>query len=185
MRLSLLAPLAALAASQFIVAQTASAQTPDPNVQPASAAVAAPQPQAAPAAPATTWKYIPLGDATLGWLAAGHPGSKEGTVRSLRFVHPNTPQVFERKKVSWMYDEFEIDCTRNTFQVLRGYLLDKDVEDVGRARNAMDPEPIADRSPEFILKKIFCDHIATDSAKSAENRDAAIFAVGGVMPPKH
>lgn len=179
MRLPQLASLAMLAACPTAVAQTPEVKPPDvqqSDVQHTSAAISA------PVSNPNAWRYAPLADGTMGWMAQAKPGKTEGSLLAQRFMYFPQPKTFERKRVQWIYDEFVIDCKANTFRQTRGLLLDKGRDEVGKLNSSSDPTTIGDKTPEFILRKMYCEGLKMPGALEAGSLDLAMDAVGGPKP---
>ena len=117
---------------------------------------------------ADMWVFVRFADGAMAWnLEAGRWFDNNDMVEGQRLVYYADPQVVDGLKIVWAQEFWRIRCKANTYQVKSGEEL---TAGLGTAFTLSQGEPfaISDNSPEWILKRTYCDNVDVGGAQHAE-----------------
>lgn len=115
--------------------------------------------------PPDPWVYLRFPDGAMGWNQnAGRWSNNNDTAEGERLIFFATPIDVDGKKISWAQEFWKISCTANTYQTKSGAELDGALEMLFTL-NAGEPTPILEGTPEFILKRVYCENAEINGAQ--------------------
>lgn len=107
--------------------------------------------------PPDPWVYVQFPDGAMAWNMKTAPHSANAaTAEGERLLLFATPIDVDGKQISWAQELWKISCTANTYQTKSGAELDAGLEMLFTL-NTGEPQPIVEGTPEFILKRAYCD----------------------------
>lgn len=128
--------------------------------------------------PPDPWVFVHFADGAMGWnMKAGRWSDNNATAEGERLVYFATPYDVDGKKISWAQESWKISCTANTYQTKSGAELDAALEMLFTL-NSGEPSPIQEGTPEFILKRVYCDNV---EMKGAQHVTGILMAMDGMM----
>ena len=115
--------------------------------------------------PPDPWVYIRFPDGAMGWnQASGRWSNNNDTAEGERLLFFAAPIDVDGKKISWAQEFWKISCAANTYQTKSGAELDDGLQMLFTL-NAGQPAPIVEGTPEFILKRVYCDNAEITGAQ--------------------
>lgn len=115
--------------------------------------------------PPDPWVFVRFADGGMGWnLKSAVWSADKTTIEGERLLFFATPYDVDEKKVSWAQEFWKISCAANTYQTKSGSELDGGLQ-VLFTLTGDAAVPIKENTPEFFLKRAFCDNVEIGGAK--------------------
>ncbi|RYZ12195.1 MAG: hypothetical protein EON61_08955 [Alphaproteobacteria bacterium] len=144
------------------------------------------QPPTTPQPTANDWVVIRMADGALAWnLNAGRWSQDNMIVEGERLDHYATPYEVDGKKIAWAREFWKISCAANTYQTKSGEELGTGLGTIFEL-SAGQPRPIKDNTPEYLLKRVYCDNATASDGQHVTGMllDVMDMMAGGNALPK-
>lgn len=153
------------------------------------AAPALGQPPGAPAQKAPTqnmWVVIKTTGGAVAWnMNAGRWSENNQVAEGERLDYYSTPYDVDGKKIAWAREFWKISCAANTYQIKSGEEIGTGLGTIFEL-NGGKPYPIKEGTPEYVLKRVYCDNATAAGAQHVTGMllDVMDVMAGGNALPK-
>ena len=142
------------------------------------------QPANAPAKDA--WVVIKTQFGAVAWnTLAGRLFDNNQIAEGERLDFHSTPYDADGNKIAWVREFWRISCAANTYQIKSGEELGTGLGTIFEL-GAGKPYPIKDNTPEFVLKRVYCDNATASDGQHVTGMllDVMDVMAGGSALPK-